>query len=175
MEHPIQLEGTKFQQVFQDFVFPKFTPPFCHNHDPLEEEAIQVSQQWYNHYFASTLLPETFEKIKKGNTQIIPSSNHPTAELSRLEWALEFYLFMFHLDDVIECKTRTSSLEDSEELFLELMVLIISSFAQYHILRENLNRFSAMKSMVDQPKTLPRKYLHELCNILKQVWYTSLY
>lgn len=141
MEYPIQLEGTKFQQVFQDFVTPKFIPPFCHNHNPLEEEAIQVAQQWYHHYFASTILPETFEKIKKANTHIIPSSNHPTAELSRLEWALEFYLFMFVIDDVVERKTRTSSLEDLEELFLELMVGIISSFPQYHILQENLNRY----------------------------------
>lgn len=141
MEHPIQLEGTKFQQVFQDFVIPKFIPPFCHNRNPLEQEANQAAQQWYHHYFASTILPETFEKIKKGNTHIIPVSNHPTAELSRLEWAFEFYLFMFVIDDVVECKTRTSSLEDLEELFLELMVLIISSFPQYHILQENLNRY----------------------------------
>jgi hypothetical protein len=48
---------------------------------------------------------------------------------------------MFVIDDVVECKTRTSSLEDLEELFLELMVLIISSFPQYHILQENLNRY----------------------------------
>ncbi|CAM6029760.1 unnamed protein product [Sphagnum balticum] len=141
MEHPIQSEGTKFQQVFQDFVIPKFIPPFSHNRNPLEEEANQVAHQWYHHYFASTIFPETFEKIKKGNTHIIPISVHPTAELSRLEWALEFYLFMFVIDDVVERKTRTSSLEDLEELFLELMVLIISSFPQYHILQENLNRY----------------------------------
>jgi len=141
MEHPIQLEGTKFQQVFQDFVIPKFIPPFCHNRNPLEEEANQAAQQWYHHYFGSTILPETFEKIKKGNPHIIPVSIHPTAELSRLAWAFEFYLFMFVIDDVVECKTRTSSLEDLEELYLELMVLIISSFPQYHVLQENLNRY----------------------------------
>jgi hypothetical protein len=159
MEHPIQLEGTKFQQVFQDFVIPKFIPPFRHNRNPLGEEANQVAQQWYHHYFASTILPETFEKIKKGKIPSLPISIHPTAELSRLEWALEFYLFMFLLDDVVERKTRTSSLEDLEELFVELMGVIISSFPQYHILQENLNKYFSDELDRRSIKDFPEKVL----------------
>ncbi len=159
MEHPIQLERTKFQQVFQDFVIPKFIPPFCHIRNPLEEEAYQAAQQWYHHYFASTIHPETFEKIKKGNTHILPISNHPTAELSRLEWTVEFFFFMFVIDDVVECKTRTSSLEDLEEFFVELMVLIISSFPQYHILQENLNKYFSDELDRRSIKDFPEKVL----------------
>jgi hypothetical protein len=113
MEGPIKLEDTTIQQIVQDFIIPKFILPFCHNHNPLEEEVNQTTQQWY-HHFASIIFLETFEKIKKGNPYIILVSIHPTTELSCLEWAIEFYLFLFVIDDVVECKTRTTSLEDLE-------------------------------------------------------------
>jgi len=186
MEHPIQSERTKFQQVFQDFVIPKFIPPFCHNRNPLGEEADQAAQQWYRHYFESTILPETFEKIKKGNVQMLPISNHPTAELSRLEWAVEFFFFLFVIDDVVECKTRTSSLEDLEELFVELMAGMISSFPQYHILQENLNKYFSdeldRRSIKDFPeKVLARAVQHSktdfdkhkasaICSAFSNLW-----
>jgi hypothetical protein len=139
----LKSNDTKFQQQHQlhDFIIPKFIPPFSHKRNPLEEEANRAAQQWYHHYFSSTISPETFYKIKNGSCQTIPTCVHPTAELSRLEWALEFYLFLFVIDDVVECKTRTSSLEDLEELFLELMVLMISSFPEDQIFKENLTKY----------------------------------
>ncbi len=66
---------------------------------------------------------------------------HPTSKLSRLEWAIEFYMFLFIIDDMVEHKIDTSSLEDLEEFFLELMVVIISSFPKDHILKENLTKY----------------------------------
>ncbi len=142
-EGPLKSNDTKFQQQhqFHDFIIPKFIPPFSHKRNPLEEEANRAAQQWYPHYFSSTIIPETFYKIKNASCQTIPTCVHSTAELSRLEWAFEFYLFLFVIDDVVECNTRTSSLEDLEELFLELMVLIISSFPKDQIFKENLTKY----------------------------------
>jgi hypothetical protein len=129
IEGPLKSNDTKFQQQhqFHDFIIPRFIPPFSHKRNPLEEEANRAAQQWYHHYFSSTINPEIFYKIKNAGTQFIPTCVHSTAELSRLEWVLEFYLFLFVIDDVVECKSHTSSLEDLEELFLELMVIILSS------------------------------------------------
>jgi len=50
-------------------------------------------------------------------------------------------LFLFIIDDVVQHKIHTSSLEDLEEFFLELMVVIISSFPEDHILKENLTKY----------------------------------
>jgi hypothetical protein len=129
------------QHPFHDFIIPRFIPPFSHKRNPLEEEANRAAQQWYHHYFSSTINPETFHKIKNAGTQFIPTCAHSTAELSRLEWVFEFYLFLFVIDDVVECKSRTSSLEDLEKLFLELMVIIISSFPKDQIFKENLTKY----------------------------------
>jgi len=143
IEGPLKSNDTRFQQQhqFHDFIIPRFIPPFSNQCNPLEEEANQAAQQWYHHYFSSTIIPETFYKIKNACTQTIPRCVHPTAELSRLEWAFEFYLFLFVIDDVVECKARTSSLEDLEEFFLELMVLIISYFPKDQIFKENLTKY----------------------------------
>ncbi len=142
-ESSIESNDTKFQQQHQvqDFVIPRFVHPFCHTRNPLEEEANRAAQQWYHHYFVDTMNPEFFYKIKNMDLQTIPAGVHPTAKLSRLEWAFEFYLFMFIIDDLVEQKTRASSLEDLEEFFLELMVVIISSFPEDHILKENLTKY----------------------------------
>jgi hypothetical protein len=103
---------------------------------------MQAAQQWYCHYFADcTMNLETFYKIKNVNFQTIPVSVHSTAKLSHLEWAFEFYMFLFSIDDVVGHKTRSSSLEDLEEFFLELMVVIISSFPKDHLLKENLTKY----------------------------------
>jgi uncharacterized membrane protein len=133
----------KFQQQrqVQDFVIPRFIPPISHKRNPLEEEANRAAQQWYHHYFADTIIPETFYKIKNVDFQTIPVGVHPTTKLSRLEWAFEFYMFIFIIDDVVEHKTRVSSLEDIEEFFLELMVVIITSFPKDLILKENLTKY----------------------------------
>jgi len=143
MEGSTRSNDTKFQQhQVQNFVIPRFIPPFCHKRNPLEEEAIQAAQQWYCHYFAdSTMTLETFYKMKNMNFQTIPVSVHSTAKLSHLEWAFEFYMFLFSIDDVVGHKTRSSSLEDLEEFFLELMVVIISSFPEDHLLEENLTKY----------------------------------
>jgi hypothetical protein len=50
-------------------------------------------------------------------------------------------MFIFIIDDVVEHKTRVSSLEDIEEFFLELMVVIITSFPKDLILKENLTKY----------------------------------
>jgi hypothetical protein len=84
---------------------------------------------------------ENFYKIKNVNFQTIPVSVHSTAKLSHLEWAFEFYMFLFSIDDVVGHKTRSSSLEDLEEFFLELMVVIISCFPKDHLLKENLTKY----------------------------------
>jgi len=107
----------------------------------LEEEANQATQQWYHHYFVNTMILEKFHKTESMDLQTIPACVHPTAKLSRLEWAFEFYMFMFIIDDLVEHKTHASSLEDLEEFFLELMVVIISSFPEDHILKENLTKY----------------------------------
>ncbi|KAH9546256.1 hypothetical protein CY35_12G085200 [Sphagnum magellanicum] len=101
--------------------------------------------------------------------QTIPACVHPTAKLSRLEWAFEFYMFMFIIDDLVEHKTHASSLEDLEEFFLELMVVIISSFPEDHILKENLTKYFNDEIDHKSTKDFAKKYLRELCNILKQV------
>jgi hypothetical protein len=137
------LDDLKLQQHNQvkDFVIPKFVPPFYHKRNPLETEADRAAQQWFHHYFGNTTILETFDNIKKDTTHTIPVAVHPTAELSRLEWALEFYQFLFAIDDVVNCKTRTSTLEDLEDFFVELMVVIISSFPEDQILKENLGKY----------------------------------
>jgi hypothetical protein len=142
-ESSIESNGTKFQhqRQVQDFVIPRFVHPFCHTRNSLEEEANRAAQQWYHHYFANTMIPETFYKIKNATLQTIPVCVHPTAKLSRLEWAIEFYMFLFIIDDVVGHKIHTSSLEDLEEFFLELMVVIISSFPKDHILNGNLTKY----------------------------------
>ncbi len=143
-ESSIESNDTKFQQQrqVQDFVIPRFVHPFCHTRNSLEEEANRAAQQWYHHYFANTIIPEIFYKIKNASfLQTIPVCVHPTAKLSHLEWAIEFYMFLFIIDDVVEHKIHTSSLENLEEFFLELMVVIISSFPKDHILKENLAKY----------------------------------
>jgi len=142
-ESSIESNDTKFQQrhQVQDFVIPRFVHPFCHTRNPLEEEANRAAQQWYHHYFVNTMIPEKFHKIESMDLQTMPACVHPTAKLSRLEWAIEFYLFLFIIDDVVQHKIHTSSLEDLEEFFLELMVVIISSFPKDHILKENLTKY----------------------------------
>jgi hypothetical protein len=153
-ESSIESNDTKFQQQHQvqDFVIPRFVHPFCHTRNPLEEEANRAAQQWYHHYFANTMIPETFYKIQNASfLQTIPVCVHPTAKLSRLEWAIEFYLFLFIIDDVVQHKIHTSSLEDLEEFFLELMVVIISSFPKDHILKENLTKY--FNDEIDQKST----------------------
>jgi hypothetical protein len=147
IEGPLKSNDTKLQQQhpFHDFIIPRFIPPFSHKRNPLEEEANRAAQQWYHHYFSSTIDPETFYKIRNVGPQFIPTCVHSTAELSRLEWVLEYYLFLFVIDDVVECKSRTSSLEDLEELFLELMVIIISSFPKDQILKETSQSILMMK------------------------------
>jgi hypothetical protein len=81
------LDDVKLQQhnQVQDFVIPKFEPPFYHKRNPLETEADRAAQQWFHHYFGNTTILETFHNIKKDTTQTIPVAVHPTAELSRLE------------------------------------------------------------------------------------------
>jgi hypothetical protein len=147
IEGPLKSNDTKFQKQhhFHDYIIPRFIPPFSHKRNPLEEGANRAAQQWYHHYFSSTINPETFHKINNAGTQFIPTCAHSTAELSRLEWVFEYYLFLFVIDDVVECKSRTSSLEDLEELFLELMVIIISSFPKDQILKETSQSILMMK------------------------------
>jgi hypothetical protein len=87
------------------------------------------------------MIPKTFHKIKNASPQIIPAHVHPTVKLSHLKWAIEFYLFLFIIDDVVVHKTCTSSLKDLEEFFWELMVLIISYFPEDQILKENFTRY----------------------------------
>jgi hypothetical protein len=88
IEGPLKSNDTRFQQQhqFHDFIIPRFIPPFSNQCNPLEEEANQAAQQWYHHYFSSTIIPETFYKIKNASfLQTIPVCVHPTAKLSRLE------------------------------------------------------------------------------------------
>jgi len=139
----------------------------------LEEEANQATQQWYHHSFVNTMILEKFHKTESMDLQTIPACVHPTAKLSRLEWAFEFYMFMFIIDDLVEHKTHASSLEDLEEFFLELMVVIISSFPEDHILKENLTKYFNDEIDHKSTKDFAKKYLRELCNILKQVCYTN--
>jgi len=108
MEVSIQLEDATIQQVVQDFVIPKFIPPFCHSH-PLEEEASELFNNGTTTILQALYVLKHLRNSTKG-TPIL--STQP--ELSHLEWAIEFYLFLFVIDDVAECKTRIASLEDLE-------------------------------------------------------------
>jgi hypothetical protein len=128
----------------------------------LEREADQAAQQWFHHYFGSTTIDETFDNIKKDTTQIIPVSVHSTAELSRLEWAFEFYRFLYAIDDVVDCKARTSTLEDLEDFFVELMVVIISSFPEDQILKENLGKYFTDEIDRKSTKDFPEKVLAQV-------------
>ncbi|KAH9542884.1 hypothetical protein CY35_13G031600 [Sphagnum magellanicum] len=158
------LDDLKLQQHNQvkDFVIPKFVPPFYHKRNPLEREADQAAQQWFHHYFGNTTIDETFDNIKKDTTQIIPVSVHSTAELSRLEWAFEFYRFLYAIDDVVDCKARTSTLEDLEDFFVELMVVIISSFPEDQILKENLGKYFIDEIDRKSTKDFPEKVLAQV-------------
>lgn len=155
------LDDLKLQQdnQVQNFVIPKFEPPFYPKRNPLETEADRAAQQWFYHYFGNTTILETFDNIKKDTTQTIPVAVHPTAELSRLEWAFEFYQFLFAIDDVVNCKTRTSTVEDLEDFYAELMVVIISSFPEDQILKENLGAYFNDEIDRESIKDFPEKVL----------------
>ncbi|CAM6029117.1 unnamed protein product [Sphagnum balticum] len=161
LKHLDDLKLHQHNQV-QDFVIPKFVPPFYNKRNPLEIEANRATQQWFHHYFGNTTILETFDNLKKDTTQTIPVAVHSTAELRRLEWAFEYYKFLFAIDDVVNCKTRTSTLEDLEDFFVELMVVIISSFPEDQILKENLGKYFDDEIDGKSTKDFPEKVLAQV-------------
>ncbi len=103
----------------------------------------------------------------------MPTHVHPIAKLSHLKWAIEFYLFLFIIDDVVVHKTHTSSLKDLEEFFLELMVLIISCFHEGHILKNNLTKYFDDEINHKLIKDLVKKVHAWAMQRSKQICYTS--
>jgi hypothetical protein len=63
---------------------------------------------------------------------------------------------------VVDCKARTSTLEDLEDFFVELMVVIISSFPEDQILKENLGKYFIDEIDRKSTKDFPEKVLAQV-------------
>jgi hypothetical protein len=125
-------------QAALDFVVPKYTPPFPYKLNPKVEEANQAALIWFAHHFGSNMSPENFQNICLENPHYLAGAIYPEAPISRLEFVIEFVIWLFVVDD--ESLLQRSTLEELVQFQQEIQGVIMSTFPQDKSLQDNLQK-----------------------------------
>ncbi|KAH8934821.1 hypothetical protein BDL97_18G104500 [Sphagnum fallax] len=154
------LEVQQRQQAALDFVVPKYTPPFPYKLNPKVEEANKAALIWFAHHFGSSMSHDNFQNICLENPHYLAGAIYPEAPISRLEFAIEFVIWLFVVDD--ESLLQRSTLDELVQFQQEIQGVIMSTFPQDKSLQDNLQ-----KCLNDERAQVLNKDFFE--NVLAQV------
>jgi hypothetical protein len=146
------------QQAALDFVVPDFIPPFPYRMNPGLEEANKKALKWAVHNFESFMGPENFQNLfYQESPHYLAGGVYPDAPVSRLDFAIEFFVWLYVLDD--QCLVgEKCSLEELVQIQLDIQVVIMAAYPQDKSLQDNLvkcvsselKRFEFAKDFVEK-------------------------
>ena len=98
---PTNMEELRLRQQASEFRIPEFSPPWTHHIHPAMEEARRAAEKWARCHYHTLVGSKRFEKIMESNIfDLFASGIYCTgAGAGRVEYGMEYILFLFVLDD----------------------------------------------------------------------------
>jgi hypothetical protein len=134
------------QQQARDFHIPEFSPPWTHQIHTAVAEANKAAEEWAVYHFDTLVGAKRFSKIMEANiTDGLAAGVFGTGPAWGLELAMEYFLFLFVLDDEVLHRASLGLPSSSvAQIFLELLLVMMSSFPREKVLEEALERMLAV-------------------------------
>jgi hypothetical protein len=107
--------------------------------NPNVEEANKLALVWFAHHFQSSMSPENFKDICLVNCHYLAGASYPKASISRLEFMIEFMIWIYTIDD--ESLPHRNTLEELVQFQQETQAVIMSTFPEDKSLQDNLQKY----------------------------------
>jgi hypothetical protein len=134
------------QQQARDFHIPEFSPPWTHRIHSSVVEATKAAEEWAMYHFDTLVGSKRFSKIMEANvTDGFAAGVYGTGPAWGVEIAMENFLFLFVLDDeILHLASLGLPSSSVAQIFLELLLVMMSSFPREKVLEEALERMLAV-------------------------------